>query len=245
MTNYIHASFLTNVDVSSLQAFFCRAAAMDTSHTADLGSQDDADDISLFEVSEDSDVISEFDGRESPHHRAWKFPRLAAFASVEQLSTCSPQTFTQWLDEEQHALNNFAGDLASPSVAMPAPARVESENLSRVYNGFTRSLEAWPNTLSTSTEVRPLFFQQHTRFAWGGCPEHPTRSLQPRVAKDGDWAGSVRLFCSGGHDFSYSGHRKCLVSFPFPETHFHKLPIRIREEAQTVANSLLRGSRSR
>lgn len=196
----------------------------------------------------DSDVVSAFDGRESPHHRQWKFPRLAAFASESQLSTCSPQTLDEWWKDETEAVNGVVRDLVTVDEPLPAPRpspgthNGSSPCASRAYNGFTRKQEPWPNPLPTSSAWRPLFFVQQTRFAWGGCPEHRNRSLQPRVAQDQPWAGSVRLFCSGVHDVSESGHRKCLVSFPFPQSHFHRLPIRVRQEAGSVENSLLRGS---
>ena len=97
------------------------ARFLSDSQKADSGCQDDADDKSLFQVSSDSDsdLVSAFDGAESPHQRAWKFPRLAALASDEELATFAPQTFNEWMEHEKDAVSSMVTNLLTSTEPLP------------------------------------------------------------------------------------------------------------------------------
>lgn len=112
----------------------------------------------------------------------------------------------------------------------------------RPYGGHTRSGVRWPDPLPQSCAERPFFHDTQTQFRFGGCPEHPKRALVPRIAKDPPWKGTVRLFCSGVHQKTPGGFRKCLVSFPFSEKHLKILPLKVQGEYRSIEASLHRGA---
>lgn len=114
---------------------------------------------------------------------------------------------------------------------------------SRAYNGFTLSHQAWPTPLPGSTPQRPLFYPKQMTFKYGGCPEHSDRSLVPKVCGDSvrEWAGTIRLFCTAVHEFTSTGWRKCLCSFPFDVQYMKQLPLTIQSEYASLQASLNRG----
>ena len=161
--NYMLAHpFLT----SAIQAAICvlsrrLARFLSDSQNADSGCQDDADDKSLFQVSSDSDsdLVSAFDGVESPHHRAWKFPRLAALASDEQLATFAPQTFNEWMEHEKDAVNSMVTSLLTSTEPLPAPRQTscsESRDPTAEPAGEPAS-----SSSAVSESVRQPFLSKH------------------------------------------------------------------------------------
>eukprot|EP00435_Cladocopium_sp_Y103_P012902 s459_g3.t1 len=116
-------------------------------------------------------------------------------------------------------------------------------NVPRPFNGFTRSSFPWPSPMPGSSETKMWFYERQEGFRYGGCPEHPSRSLQPRlITSPGPWQGSIRLCCTGLNEYNVSGWRLCLVSFPLDVKHLSTMPRALREEYQSLKASFLRGS---
>ena len=119
------------------------------------------------------------------------------------------------------------------------------EEIPRIYDGFTRTAEHWPDPQPESSSWKPFFFPRQKHFKYGGCPECPSRALTPVVVTDvPKWQGSIRLYCTGHFQKTISGFRLCLVSFPFNMEMIHLLPLEIRDEYRSVSMSLLRGASS-
>ena len=55
------------------------------------------------------------------------------------------------------------------------------------------SPQAWPLCLDVSPPSKSVRFQAQVRFRFGGCPEYPKRSLQPKISHNATFLAGLEM----------------------------------------------------